>query len=319
MGVNAESPHFPAPEDEYPHPLEDDSTFNESMYFNVYDPGVRVGGFFRLGNRANEGYAEMTICLYLPDGRVGFMFARPEIRTNEGFDAGGMRFGVERPFELLRVAYEGPLALLADPLAMRDPKVAFTGAEHVTASVALEYRGLAPAFGGEGLAGFARGHYEQHVGARGRIAAGEEAWEIDGFGLRDHSWGPRSWQAPRWYRWLTGNAGEEDGFMVAIVATADGDVRRSGVLLEGGDYTAIESADIETQAAGEEGYHDRLRCRARTADREVEIAGEVRSLIPLRHRGRDRITRISEGLTEYRWDGRTGYGMSEYLDTFRRA
>ena len=29
------------------------------------------GGFVRLGNRANEGHAEMTTCLYLPDGRVG--------------------------------------------------------------------------------------------------------------------------------------------------------------------------------------------------------------------------------------------------------
>ncbi len=32
-----------------------------------------------MGNRPNEGYAEMTVCLYLPDGRVGFMFKRPHI------------------------------------------------------------------------------------------------------------------------------------------------------------------------------------------------------------------------------------------------
>ena len=319
MGVTAETPHFPSADDEYTHPLEGDPTFNESMYFNAYDPAAGVGGFFRLGNRANQGHAEMTVCLYLPDGRVGFMFARPEIDSNEAFRAGGLAFDVERPFERLRVAYDGPLALLSDPLAMKDPKAAFAGAEHVAASVELSYRGLAPAFGGEGLAGFARGHYEQHVGARGRIAAGDLEWEVDGYGLRDHSWGPRSWQAPRWYRWLTGNAGERDGFMVAIVATAGGEVRRSGVLLAGGAYSAIEDATIETETEGEDRYHRSLRCRARTADREVEIAGDVRSLIPLRHRGRDRTTRISEGLTEYRWEGKTGYGLSEYLDTFRRS
>ena len=50
------------------------------MYFNVYDPAEQVGGFFRLGNRANEGHGEMTVCLYLPDGRVGFMFKRPEVQ-----------------------------------------------------------------------------------------------------------------------------------------------------------------------------------------------------------------------------------------------
>ena len=93
------------PSDEYLHPLESASNFNESMYFNVYDPHERVGGFFRLGNRANEGYAEMTTCIYLPDGRVGFMFARPEIADNDAFDAGGMRFEVIAPFEELRVSY----------------------------------------------------------------------------------------------------------------------------------------------------------------------------------------------------------------------
>jgi hypothetical protein len=59
------------------HELGPEPNFNESMYFNVYDPDRQLGGFFRLGNRANEGTGEMTACLYLPDGRVAFMFRRP--------------------------------------------------------------------------------------------------------------------------------------------------------------------------------------------------------------------------------------------------
>jgi hypothetical protein len=316
------------PADEYMHPLEDEETFNESMYFNVFDPERGLGGFFRLGNRANQGFAEMTVCLYLPGGGVGFMFGRPEISGNEAFDAGGLRFEVEVPFEALTVAYDGGLALLGDPLAMKDPKAAFGAAEHVECSVALDFRGLSPMLGGEatgeagdapfdgtGLASsFARGHYEQHVGARGRIAVGGSEWEVDGFGLRDHSWGPRSWQAPRWYRWLTCNAGAEHGFMVSVIATDDGAVHRSGVILSRGAYTPIVDVELRTETTGEDEYHDRIRCLARTAEGEVEITGAVRSLIPLRHRRGGRMTRISEGLTEYHWDGRTGYGLSEYLD-----
>jgi hypothetical protein len=60
--------------DEYMHELGPESNFNESMYINIFDPADEVGGFFRTGNRGNEGYAEMTVCFYLPDGRVGFMF-----------------------------------------------------------------------------------------------------------------------------------------------------------------------------------------------------------------------------------------------------
>ena len=49
MGVRLE------PADEYMHELGPEPNFNESMYFNVYDPDNKIGGFFRLGNRANEG------------------------------------------------------------------------------------------------------------------------------------------------------------------------------------------------------------------------------------------------------------------------
>ena len=104
------------PEDEYMHETEGASNFNESMYFNFYDSDSRLGGFLRLGNRPNEGHAEQTTCLFLPDGRVGFMFQRPEITSNERFDAGGCSFEVITPFEDLAVRYEGKLVLLERPL-----------------------------------------------------------------------------------------------------------------------------------------------------------------------------------------------------------
>jgi hypothetical protein len=50
------------------HELGPEPNFNESMYFNVFDADRRTGGFFRLGNRPNEGSGEMTTCVYLPDG-----------------------------------------------------------------------------------------------------------------------------------------------------------------------------------------------------------------------------------------------------------
>ncbi|HYN33727.1 MAG TPA: hypothetical protein VES40_13960, partial [Ilumatobacteraceae bacterium] len=82
--------------DEYMHELGPESNFNESMYINCFDPVQGVGGWFRMGNRANEGTAEMTVCLYLPpdveggNRQVGFMFKRPAIDNNDGFDAAGL-------------------------------------------------------------------------------------------------------------------------------------------------------------------------------------------------------------------------------------
>src|SRR3979409_2408262 len=101
MGVRLE------PQDEYLHELGPEPNFNESMYFNVYDPAQQVGGFFRLANPANEGSRELTACVSLPDGRVAFMFKRPAITSNDAFDAAGMSFSVVDPFEALTVDYEG--------------------------------------------------------------------------------------------------------------------------------------------------------------------------------------------------------------------
>ena len=77
------------PQDEFPHDPGTARNYNESMYFNVFDPASKTGGWFRIGNRPNEGYAEMTVCLYLPDGRVAFLFGRPPIEGNTELNAGG--------------------------------------------------------------------------------------------------------------------------------------------------------------------------------------------------------------------------------------
>ena len=71
------------PKDDYTHPLGSEENFNESMYFNFFDRSRGYGGFLRIGNRANEGYAEMTLCLYLPSGEVLFNYQRPRISTND--------------------------------------------------------------------------------------------------------------------------------------------------------------------------------------------------------------------------------------------
>lgn len=318
------------PSDEYMHELEDATNFNESMYFNVYDKAENLGGFFRLGNRPNEGKAEMTTCLYLPDGKVAFMFDRPKISDNDAFDAGGMRFDVVEPFEELKVAYDGKAVLLDDPLQMANPRKAFTENPWTTCRAELTFKGISPMYGGEPVnddgsqipesgEGFARGHYEQHIAGAGTIAVGDEEWQVDGLGLRDHSWGPRFWQSPWWYRWLTANLGPDFGFVISVVASRDGGKRILGMVLRDGVYEHITDATIETEWTGDDLYHSHIRATATTSERTYEIEGRVLNLVPLRNRrtspdGEELLTRISEGLTEWTCDGRTGHGLSEYLD-----
>lgn len=315
------------PQDEYMHPLGPEPNFNESMYFNVYDPDHRLGGFFRLGNRANEGTGEMTTCLYLPDGRVAFMFLRPPVTSNDAFDAGGMRFDVIEPFAELRVRYTGPVVLLDEPLDMADPRTAFTTNPRVEATVELTYRGRSAMVGGEPDQPqerpgeeFARGHYEQLVEATGTVTVDGTSWAVSGHGLRDHSWGPRYWQAPWYYRWLTANFGADFGFMGSRIARRDGAGIRGGFVWEDGALHLCDGFVISTDWSGDDLYHRTLEATLSAGERTWHVRGRVMNLIPLRNRRRDPdgnplVTRISEGLTEWTLaDGRVGYGLSEYLD-----
>jgi hypothetical protein len=309
------------------HELGPEPNFNESMYFNVFDTERRVGGFFRLGIRANEKTSEMTACIYLADGRVAFMFKRPEVTTNDAFEAAGMHFEVVEPFKELRVAYQGAVVLLDDPLELADPKTAFTTNPHVACSVTLTYTGTAPMVGGEPDAPaerpgeeFARGHYEQLVAASGSIVVDGERCEVHGHGLRDHSWGPRYWQAPWYYRWVTANFNAGFGFMGSRIARRDGDGIRGGFVWDGAKLHHCDDFHIRSEWEGDDAYHRTVHAELFAGDRRWKVRGTVMSLVPLRNRrpdpdGNTLVTRISEGLTEWHLDdGRIGYGLSEYLD-----
>lgn len=319
------------PEDEYCHEPDAASNYNESMYFNMFDPDQKIGGWFRLGNRPNEGYAEMTNCLYLPDGRVAFMYARPKIDGNKELKAGGMHFEVVEPFKKLRVTYKGKVCVLTDPNEMADPAAAFKNNPIVDCEVDLAYEGVSPMFGGETVKedgssleidpekSFAKAHYEQHMAASGHFIIGDERFEVSGHGLRDKSWGPRYWQAIHWYRWLPMNFGADFAMMISIVTNAEGQSRMGGMVLKDGKYDLIDHAEIDSNW-DENWYQTALTARIKTeSGADYEVSGKVMSLIPLRNRrktpdGEEMLTRITEGMTEYTCNGQVGYGLSEYLD-----
>jgi hypothetical protein len=282
-----------------------------------------MGGFVRLGNRANEGRAEMTVCLYMPDGRVLFAFKRAPIDHNDAFDAGGLRFEVIEPTERLRTVYEGSVLELDDPKSMADPKRAFVESPKKRVKLDLEHRAAGPLYGKAGdpdeqgrdsESQFAKAHYEQHMAVTGTIEIDGETLEISGHGLRDHSWGPRHWQAIESYEWLTMNFGADLGAMVSIVRRDADHVRTGGVLVRDGRIEGVEHAEITADFAENGLYHEKVRVRLETKSGErLEIEGDVKGFIPLRNRREGMTTHIGEGMTEWRLGDRVGYGLSEFL------
>ena len=110
--------------DDYVHPAGTDGTWNESRYIDFYDPRTGAGGWFRIGMRPNEGHAEVSACVNLPDGRTGFYFTRAPVDGNQ-LAAGGQEWMVGDPYRATTVSYRGPLLLLDDPWVLTDPRQAF--------------------------------------------------------------------------------------------------------------------------------------------------------------------------------------------------
>ena len=196
------------------------------------------------------------------------MFQRPTTTSNDALDAGGLTWTIVRPFEELRIDYTGKVVMLDDPMQMADPKKAFTDNPYASCHVAITFsgQGRSSMFGGEPNTPyessgeeFAKGHYEQLVERYGVIRVDDEEWEVRGCGLRDHSWGPRFWQSPWYYRWLTANAGPDFGFMASRVAKKDGPGTRGGFVWDDGRLYLCDAVTIETEYEGAESYHRGIR------------------------------------------------------------
>jgi hypothetical protein len=304
-------------EDDYTHELGPEENFNESVYFNFFDPSQNRGGFVRIGNRANEGYAEMTVIVWNPDGSALFNYAKPAITSNNGWDAGGLKVDVVTPGEQIRTAYSGDALSLADPRAMKDPGAAFRENPKIPLTIDLTHDAVGPLYGHVGDENddnqFARSHSEQHMRVSGAITMGEgKPVPFAGHGLRDHSWGPRYWQATPSYRWITGNFGDDLGMIVRT----NGEGVGGGLFHEGDNLIPIEKAIVTTEYEPGTAYHKSLRADLTLKDgRQRLLEGRVMGFIPLRNRRAGASTHVGEGMTEYTLDKeRTGYGLSEYLD-----
>jgi len=307
--------------DDYTHPVGTATNFNESMYFQFHDPERGLSGFVRLANRPNEGRGERTVCLYLPGGAVAFDFARPPVTTNDTMSAAGLTVEVVHPMEELRVTFDGAVRVLNDPRAMIEPKAALAAADERACHIALTFNGVSPAheqtFDAAGES-FAPNHYEQLAAASGLISLGDDTITVAGHGLRDHSWGPRSWQAPWFYRWLHGCT-DEFGFMVAHFEDPDGTTRCGGFVVDKGQLHPGIDVEIVTER-DDHGYQQSVTVTASAAGRRWHLRGHALSTVPLRHRGAGGrpSTRIVE--SAMRWHTDTGtpvYGMAEYLDQLR--
>ncbi|HUE29498.1 MAG TPA: hypothetical protein VMR79_01415, partial [Verrucomicrobiae bacterium] len=55
---------------DFAHPVEPDTAWSESYYFNAYDPVTDTGLFTRIGIRPNEGTMDVGLSVWLPGSEL---------------------------------------------------------------------------------------------------------------------------------------------------------------------------------------------------------------------------------------------------------
>jgi hypothetical protein len=310
---------------DFAHAVEGDQAWSESYYFNGYDPAADAGLFTRIGVRPNEGTIDVGLSLWLPGDRIANVRGVREQRvmTDGDLDVGGVRYDRVEPMRTWR--------LTADAEAQVHD-LAAGGAPLGPARVAMDltFSALIPAVGTDGTGRTERsddtsastattvgkGHLEQSGTWAGTIACGGDTWTLDpatARGNRDKSWGPRRWGGPQMWRWFSINIDGGTHFGGIRIGTPAGDLHRGWVWRDG-ESTSIRRWDVTSELADDGVTHRVSHVKATDKrDRVHELTGEVLRVYGVPHRTGERSTVVNEGLARWTYEGRTGYGISEYL------
>jgi len=319
-------------DDEGIHPPGDEINWNESRYIDFWDPVRRVGGWFRIGLRPNAEYAEMSACAFLPDGRVAFAYGRPVIDGNGlsvGDERGTQTWEVIEPWRTHRVGFVGPMSLFDDGWVLTDPKRAFSSSPRADAEIDLTVvtEGLGATMGQDQdqhhmifLPGQADFHYQHLCRVTGTVRIGDDVYEVDGRGGKDHSWGPRNWHAKIYLRWLICGIDDDNGFML-VQSEGPTAKRKSGFVWVDREFRVVDGYDMVNHYA-DGPWHQLERCEVtlRAGDVEWTATGVPQNYLPARHRqtgadGEEAILRLVKQPAEWTFaDGCTATGHLEYHD-----
>ena len=178
--------------------------------------------------------------------------------------------------------------------------------------------------------GGAQGHFEQTGRVSGTISVGDERWDVHGYGVRDKSWGPRTWQAPSgtaakaagpaaveqgcFLNWFSMNFGADLALGGACGRTADGTFRGKGWIQRDGETLDLEDVTMTTTYDPTNPLlHETVQLRATdSAGTSIVVDGTVLTICPTKIPRRDGVTFVNEGLARFETDGRVGFGIAEH-------
>lgn len=285
--------------------------WEESWYVDFSDQDG-VGGFLRLGLRADTGRAWVWACFVEKGGLVLVRDHDVPPPRGEGLEvrAGGLWADLVCETAMSHWTF----GLEAFGVSLDDPAEAYRGerGDRVPLGFDLEWEALAPPFDHPGPETRSHaGHYQHPGRVHGEILVGDRRLAFDGTGERDHAWGPRDWWGVGWH-WTAFRF--DDGRVATSVARPDrpGSEHATGYLeIDGEEAHPVLRAEVTTQY----GAHE-LPSSARYAiEGGVDVDAEVLAVVPILVPTADgvRISRLPRALCRFTGTAGTGTGWAEWL------
>ncbi|MDZ4825851.1 MAG: hypothetical protein SGJ13_05220 [Actinomycetota bacterium] len=306
---------------DFAHPVEGDTAWSESYYFNSYCPVVDAGFYTRIGVRPNEGTIDVGMHVWLPGqdlAQAGGVREQKEM-IDSGLTVAGVTYERIEPLQQWRITADSD-AIVRD----LDGGLDALRGTHIAIDVTFD--ALTPAIGVDGQgrenkgAGAStattvgKGHLEQAGTWTGYIEAdGVRHTLVDARGNRDKSWGPRRWGGPKMWRWFSINIGDDVHFGGIRIGTEVGDLHR-GWVWKDGEHSSITDWDVKTEVADDGVTHRVSYVRATDKlGRVHELQADVLRVAPGPAGVKPNTTIVNEGLARWTYEGQTGHGIAEYL------
>ncbi len=307
------------------HPVEGDTAWSESYYFNAYDPDTDSGFFTRIGIRPNEGTMDVGMSVWLPDGELGSYHWVKEQRemVDSLLEVGAVTYEMLEPLQSWRLTMD-------DEVQARPCVRGQTETHPVKVALDVRFDAITPAVGTDGQPGrgpksaqaasaagtVGKGHLEQAGHWTGALTVDGERHEwLGARGNRDRSWGPRRWGGPKMWRWFSINVGDGLHFGGIRIGTEAGDLHR-GWVWDGDDATSVAEWRVRTELAADGVTHEVVHLEV--VDKKERTFGLRGDVLRVADVGQARGTLVNEGLARWTYDDpaggeRTGYGICEYL------
>ncbi len=335
-----------APEVEFAKPpVTKNPLYNDSHYFNFFDHEHKIGGFTRIGKLANQNASLGMFYIFdRQDCALVLLQSEHIPRDLKELRSSCMRYEIIEPLKELRIVATGKFLRLEDPSELSDPMACARRVEDkdfVSVDVDITFKAWAEIhnskrFYARGLADrmvekgfglrdlmearkFAAEHYEQVGSYSGSIRIGSRAIDLkNASGHRDHSWGPRDMSGIKGWTWLTAQFGHEAAVNVAWFNAGNLDIL-SGFLCRNGHNYPCRVHHLDTEFEDDGITQKTIRFAVEdTSGFRMEIKGRVLNPVPIVLADDDQNHTIAfEAMTEYEWQGRTGYGISEYVHKLR--